>query len=170
MRRKSYSEGKIKLRHNACIIEEKTNSSEYCERNDIVVRNGKGIFYKSVYKNGDIYYCTEGDTELWYEPDKTTKHYKAKKEPENRWESSIGIDIGNLASAVLNLSDGMKIIEVEAKLYKTWTRYDRMQASEVRMIREVPLSECGLYGRFMLRENEKRNGDRMHAANTYKTI
>ena len=121
--------------------------------------NNKAIFYKAVRKSGNIYYSD-------YNEDFTYEIGKKKTEicDQNILEEcSYGIHISYLDWALrygLNF-DNLAILEIETEIDKIVLPKNsngKVRTSEIKVLREVPLSECGIYGK-IIEKRRKRNGN-----------
>ena len=121
--------------------------------------NNKAIFYKAVRKSGNIYYSN-------YNKNFTYEIGKKKTEMCDQnilEECSYGIHISYLDWALrygLNF-DNLAILEIETEIDKIVLPKNsngKVRTSEIKVLREVPLSECGIYGK-IIEKRRKRNGN-----------
>lgn len=122
------------------------------------IKHGKrtAIFYKAVHKQDDEY-VSDFNRNFKYEISKLIT------EPECSVDITDvcgkGIHISHLNGA-LNYGSNWKnlaILELEVKIKDIVMPINsdgKVRTSKVKVIREVPLSECGLYGKIL----ERRNG------------
>ena len=121
--------------------------------------NNKAIFYKAVRKSENIYYSD-------YNEDFTYEIGKKKTETCDQnilEECSYGIHISYLDWALrygLNF-ENLAILEIETEIDKIVLPKNsngKVRTSEIKVLREVPLSECGIYGK-IIEKRRKRNGN-----------
>ena len=149
--------GKIKISGNARIVYFPKTIQEYIDFYDIKHTKTKATFYKAVQKiNGKYVSCWDNAFE--YEIGKF-KSQECDEDVNN--ECSYGIHIAHL-DWVLDFGknfDNLAILEVESQLKNIVVPKDsdgKIRTSKVKVIREVPLEECGVYGKILAR---RRNND-----------
>ena len=141
---------KIKISGNARIVYMPKSIVEFCDFYGIKHTKTKAIFYKAVRKYKDIYY-SDYDSDFIYEVGKT----KSEKCDDNKSKHcGQGIHIAHL-NWVLNYGTdwhNQAILEVETKLSDIVLPDDtdgKVRTSQVKVLREVPLEECGVYGKII---------------------
>lgn len=110
----------------------------------------KAVFYKAVRKI-DNKYVSDWNPNFEYEIGKTKKEICNLDINENCGQ---GIHIAHLNWALGFGSDwdNLAIIEVETKIKNIVMPIcteGKVRTSEIKVLREVPLSECGIYGRII---------------------
>ena len=143
--------GRIKLSGNARTVCDPKTIEEYCSCYDIEHTKKKGKFYKAVHKNNGKYW-SDWDRKFEYVIGKKAKANSLTTDPTE--DCGYGIHISHKAWAIdygHSWSD-FAILEVEADLngiiipkYGT----GKIRCAEVKVLREVPLEECGLYGKIL---------------------
>jgi len=141
---------KIKISGNARIVYMPKSIIEFCDFYGIKHTKTKATFYKAVRKDGDMYF-SDYDSDFIYEVGKT----KSEKCDDNKSENcGQGIHIAHLNWA-LNYGvgwDNLAILEVETKLTDIVLSNNsdgKVRTSQVKVLREVPLEECGVYGKII---------------------
>ncbi len=146
--------GKIQITGNARIVYMPKNLEDFMNFYGIKHSKTKGTFYKAVRKINNKY-VSNYDSNFIYEIGKT----KAERCDEStNSKCSFGIHISSLQIALNFGSDwsNVAILEVESKLADIVLPKNsdgKVRTSEIKVIREVPLSECGIYGKIL----EKRH-------------
>ena len=146
--------GKIQISGNARIVYMPKSLEDFMNFYGIKHTKTKGTFYKAVRKINNKY-VSNYDSNFTYEIGKT----KAERLDENTdRECSFGIHISSLQFALNFGSDwsNLAILEVESKLADIVLPQNsngKVRTSKIKVIREVPLSECGVYGKIL----EKRH-------------
>lgn len=142
--------GTIKISGNTRIVYNPKNVHEYVDFYGLSHTKKYGTFYKAVHKtNGK--YVSEYDCRFKYDVGKTakSKHLDTNvNEP-----CGEGIHMAYL-QWVLDFGedwDDLAILEVKAKLDNVIVPLNagKLRVDEVKVIREVPLEECGLYGKIL---------------------
>ena len=123
---------------------------------DIKHTKKKAIFYKAVRKNGDKY-CSDYDSSFRYFVGKISKE---NCDPDVSIVCSNGIHIAYLDWALrFGASwDDLAILEVETDIDKIImpTNTDgKVRTSQIKVLREVPLEECGVYGKILAKRRNK---------------
>ena len=147
--------GKIQISGNARKVYMPKNIKEFMNYYGIKHTKTKAIFYKAVRKINNEY-CADRDNDFKYEIGKT-KEEKCDTDINNT--CSYGINISHLNWA-LNFGkdwDKLAIIEVETKISDIVMPIDtdgKVRTSKVKVLREVPLEECGLYGKILAKRRQ----------------
>ena len=119
----------------------------------------KAIFYKAVKKDTNGIYRSAWNCNFTYEIGKTKTE---NCDPNTEDSCSFGINISYLDWALRYGSDwrDLAILEVETRIDDIVLpkRTDgKVRTSKVKVLREVPLEECGIYGK-ILAKRSKSNG------------
>ena len=153
--------GRIEITGNARIVYMPKTIDEYCAFYGIERTKKKGKFFKAVHKeNGE------------YVSDKCTafKYVIGKKIKADRLDTDTSEDCGHgihiaHKSWCLDYGKGWKdlaILEVEANLDSIVLPDGcpgKVRCLEVKVLREVPLEECGLYGKMIAKKlSDKQEG------------
>jgi hypothetical protein len=117
----------------------------------------KATFYKAVRKDsgcGDGVYRSDHDSSFFYEIGKTATE---TCDPDVAEECSHGIHIAHLEWILRYGEDwnNLAILEVETPINKIVLPNGsdgKVRTSEVTVIREVPLTECGIYGKILAKK------------------
>ena len=120
--------------------------------------NNKAIFYKAVRKNENIYY-SDWNNNFTYKIGEIKTEICDQDILE---ECSYGIHISYLDWALSYGSgfENLAILEVETEINKiVLPKFSdgKVRTSEIKVLREVPLSECGAYGK-IIEKRRKNNG------------
>ena len=134
------------------------NITEYMDFYNIKHTKTKATFYKAVRKRSGKYISD-------YKKDFEYEIGKMKRETcdtDVNESCSNGIHISNLNWALRFGAtwDDLAIIEVETKIKDIVVPLNtdgKVRTSEVKVIREVPLGECGLYGKIIERRRNNVN-------------
>lgn len=143
---------RIKIAGNARIVYKPKNIVEFMDFYDIKHTKTTATFYKAVHKTKDGTYCSDYRQDFSYEIGevKTEKHL----DTDTRKDCGQGIHISHLGWAVDFGKDwdDLAIIEVKTKIadivLPDYTN-GKARTSEVEVIREVSLEECGLMGKIL---------------------
>ena len=155
--------GKIEITGNARIVYMPKTIDEYCSFYGIKRTNKKGKFFKAVRKSDTGEYFSDKDWDFLYVIGK-----KAKADfltEDTREDCGHGIHIAHLNWCLDYGKDwnNLAILEVEAYLDKIIVPdccHGKVRCLEVKVLREVPLEECGIYGKMIAnRLNKEREKD-----------
>ena len=152
-----YYKPRIKISGNARIVYNPKNINEFLDFYDIKHTKTKAVFYKAVRKQADRFFSNY-DENFEYKIGKTKKE---NCDPDIDDMCSSGIHIAHLNWALnfgSDFLDDMTIIEVETKIKDIVVPINtdgKVRTSEVKVLREVPLSECGLYGQMLEKRRNK---------------
>ena len=146
--------GHIKISGNARIVYMPKNIMEYCDFYGLEHNDEFGKFYKCVHKVNGRYFSHH---------DSSFEYVIGKKAVPDSLDSDIHEDCGHgIHVAHLNwvLDFGrnwsnLAIIEVEAELddiVVPTSAVGKVRCKEVKVLREVPLEECGLYGKILAKK------------------
>ncbi len=143
--------GKIEITGNARIVYMPKTIEDYCAFYGIKHDKRTGRFFKAVHK-GDRGYFSDKDYSFVYTVgEKAVADYLDKDTSE---DCGHGIHISYLAWAIDYGNDwkDLAILEVEAKLDGIVLPDEcpgKVRCAEVTVVREVPLKECGIYGKIL---------------------
>ena len=144
--------GKIKISGNARIVYNPKNVHDFMRFYGIKHSKKKAIFYKAVKKSDDGVYHSDYDNDFTYTIGQ--KKCVADIDTNVNNDCGVGIHISPLNWA-LNFGCGwnnLAIIEVETNIDDIICPLNttgKVRTSAVTVIREVPLEECGLYGKIL---------------------
>ena len=110
----------------------------------------KAIFYKAVRKKGGVYF-SDYDNDFIYE---LGKNITEKCDTDTGCDCSYGIHISHLDWALRfgGKWDNVAILEVETKIADIVMPINtdgKVRTSKCKVLREIPLSECGAYGKIL---------------------
>ncbi len=151
------SGGRIEITGNARIVYMPKTIDEYCSFYDIKHDKKKGLFYKSVHKRDDRYFSDN---------DRDFEYVIGEKVIADKLDSNKTVDCGHgihIAHKTWALDFGrnwadLAILEVEADLDEIIIPVNcsgKVRCGEVKVIREIPLEECGLYGKILSKRNKE---------------
>ena len=143
--------GKIQISGNARIVYMPKNINDFIDFYGIKHTKTKAIFYKAVRKDKEGIYRADRDSSFTYEIGKIKEE---KCDTDITEDCSYGIHIAHLNWALDFGRDwsNLAIIEVETKISDIVMPIDtngKVRTSKVKVLREVPLEECGLYGKIL---------------------
>ena len=151
--------GKINISGNTRIVYMPKNINDFMDFYGIKHTKTKAIFYKAVRKEEDGTYHSDYRSDFIYEIGK----YKTENCDDNiEADCSYGIHICHRDWAInfgKNWSN-LAIIEVETKISDIVLPKDtdgKVRTSKIKVLREVPLDECGIYGK-IIAKRRKNNG------------
>lgn len=150
------AKGKIKISGNARIVHNPKNVHEYVDFYGLPHTKKYGTFYKAVHKV-DGKYISDYDCRFKYEVGKTAK------------SEYLDTDVSELCGKGIHVAylqwvldfgaewDNLAILEVKAKPDNVIVppNAGKVRVDEVKVIREVPLEECGLYGKILANRRKK---------------
>ena len=150
--------GKIEITGNARIVYMPKTIDEYCSFYGIKRTKKKGKFFKAVRKSDTGEYFSDKDWDFLYVIGK-----KAKADfltEDTREDCGHGIHIAHLNWCLDYGKDwnNLAILEVEAYLDKIIVPDGcpgKVRCLEVKVLREVPLEECGIYGKMIAKRLNK---------------
>ena len=157
----SNNKAKIKIAGNSRIVYNPKNINDFIDFYGIKHTKTKAIFYKAVRKVGDRY-LADYDNNFEYvigEPKKVDYINTNVNET-----CGQGIHISHLNWA-LNFGrdwDNLAIIEVETKIDDIVCPVNtdgKVRTSQVKVLREIPLEECGVYGKILAKQRANK-GDK----------
>jgi hypothetical protein len=167
---------RIEITGNARIVYNPKTIHEYLDFFGIKHDKKTAVLYKAVHKTlpatAELYadqqmldsilqykYCSDRDADFQYYIGKII-HENCN--PDTEEDCSYGIHISHLAWALnfgCNWSD-LAILEVEAdidKIVLPKRGNGKVRTSEVKVLREIPLEECGIYGKILARRREQNS-------------
>ena len=151
--------GIIEITGNARIVYMPKTIEEYCSFYGIKHDKKKGKFFKCVHKKNGRYFSDQ-DNEFEYVIGEKAKADRLDKD--SREDCGHGIHIAYL-QWVLNYGrnwEDLAIIEVEADMDLIILPIGcsgKVRCAEVTVLREVPLNECGLYGKIIAKRLRKES-------------
>ena len=149
--------GKILISGNARKVYMPKNIEEFMNFYEIEHTKTKAKFYKAVRKDEKGIYKSGWNKDFTYE---IGKKKKEKCDDNINDDCSFGIHISYLQWA-LDFGRGWKdlaILEVETKISDIVMPINtdgKVRTSEIKVLREVPLEECGLYGKILAKRRKK---------------
>ena len=150
--------GKIEITGNARIVYMPKTIEEYCAFYGIKHDKKTGTFFKAVHKDEDGEYFSDSDYDFVYKiGEKAVADYLDRNTSEG---CSHGIHISYLAWVLDYGADwkDLAILEVEAELDGIVLPDGcpgKVRCAEVTVVREVPLEECGLYGKILAKRRKE---------------
>ena len=143
--------GTIQISGNARIVYMPKTIHEFMDFYGIKHTKTKAVFYKAVRKQTDGILISDYNASFEYEVGKTKSE---KCDPDVKRECSYGIHISHLDWALRFGSgwDNLAIIECETKIDDIVVPEGtdgKVRTSKIKVLREVPLEECGVYGKIL---------------------
>ena len=146
------NQAKIKTSGNARIMYNPKTPEEYAEHYGVERRDGVMILYKTVHKRGDCYF-SNWVTDFEYKIGETFKpEYPMNRDPEEDCGSGIHAAHKAWCLDYGRCWDDLAILEVEmpmASVVVPVNGVGKVRADRAKVIREVPLEECGLLGQML---------------------
>ena len=144
--------GKIEISGNARIVYNPRTIHEYLDFYGIKHDEKKATFYKAVRKDNDGIYYSDHNNDFVYEIGAEKEETHLCKNVNK--DCGAGIHISHLAWAIDYGSSwsNLAILEVEADIDSVIVPVcgnGKVRTNKVKVIREVPLEECGLYGKIL---------------------
>ena len=148
---------KIKTSGNARIVYDPKNTNEYIDFYGIKHTKTQATLYKAVHKI-DGHYVSHYDKSVEYE---IGKIIKAEIDPNTSKTCGRGIHISHLNWALTFGSkwDDLAILEVTTRIDDIVCPKNtdgKVRTSRVKVIREVPLGECGVYGKILANRRKQQ--------------
>jgi hypothetical protein len=149
--------GKIQVSGNARIVYMPKNIYEFMDFYGVKHTKTKATFYKAVRKTLDGHLISDYDSDFEY---KIGEFKTEKCDKDTAIECSWGIHISHLDWALRFgcAWNNLAIIECEVKISDIVMPENtdgKVRTSKIKVIREVPLEECGVYGKILARRNSK---------------
>ena len=144
------SYGKIKISGNARIVYMPKNIHEFLDFHGVEHSDGKAIFYKAVHKKDNTYF-SDYKNSFTYD---IGKEMEQTCDPNVNEDCSFGLHIAHLQWALdygSNWND-LAILEVEVDIKDIVLPINsngKVRTSKMKVLREKPLSECGVYGKIL---------------------
>lgn len=144
---------KIQIYNNARIVYNPKTIHEFLDFYNIKHDEKTAKFYKAVHKIENIYFSNYNN-DFVYEIGKVVKE---KCDPNVEEDCSNGIHVATLNWALDHGEswDDLAILELEVDIDKiilpTYS-YGKVRTSEAKVLREVPLEECGLFGKILAKK------------------
>ena len=148
---------KIKTSGNARIVYNPKTPEEYAEHNGLECRDGVMVLYKAVHKRGGSYYSDRDDDFEYKIGETVIPEYPLDTDPMENCGS--GIHAAHKAWCVDYGRgwDDLAVLEVEmpmASMVVPINGSGKVRADWARVLREVPLEECGLLGKMLAKRRE----------------
>lgn len=147
---------RIEITGNARIVYNPKTINEYCDFYGLQHDKKTGLFYMAVHKT-DTVYTSDYNRAFTYEIGAVVKSNDFDSDPSA--ECGCGIHAAHIGLA-LDYGRGWKdlaVLEVEAELdsivIPTYGN-GKVRAPEIKVIREVPLEECGAFGKILKKRME----------------
>ena len=142
--------GKIQISGNARIVHIPKNIEDFMNFYGIKHTKTKAVFYKAVRKIGDKYFSDRDRGFEYIIGENKTE----KCDTDINYDCSYGIHISHLYWALDfgKAWDNLAILEVETAIKDIVLPKNsdgKVRTSKVKVLRELPLSECGLYGKMI---------------------
>ena len=146
--------GNIQLLGNARKVCMPKNIEEFMDSYDIKHNNTTATFYKAVHKQDDKY-VSNYDTDFKYEIGKLITEPNCSTDIYNKCGSGIHISHLNWALDFGRNWKNLAILELEVKIKDIVMPINsdgKVRTSKAKVIREVPLLECGIYGKVLAKK------------------
>ena len=153
------SGGRIEITGNARIVYMPKTIEEYCNFYGIKHDKKTGKFFKCVHKRNDKYFSDHANFFEYVIGEKATPDGFDNNKKE---DCGHGIHVAHL-NWVLDYGrnwDDLAIIEVEANfddIVVPEYSNGKIRCKEVTVVREIPLEECGLFGKILAKRNRSKN-------------
>ena len=151
---KLLSKGSIRLLGNARKVCMPKDIGEFMDFYGIKHNKMTAIFYKAVHKQGDEY-VSDYDTNFKYEIGKLITESKCSVDTTDACGEGIHISHLDWALNFGNSWENLAILELEVEIKDIVMPINsdgKVRTSKAKVIREVPLSDCGLYGKILARK------------------
>ena len=148
---------KITISGNARIVYDPKNTNEYIDFYGIKHTKTRATLYKAVHKI-DGRYVSDYDKSFTYE---IGKIIKTEVDPDTSEICGRGIHLSHLNWALYFGSewDDLAILEVTTRMEDIVCPEDtdgKVRTSRVKVIREVPMNECGVYGKILANRRKQQ--------------
>ena len=148
---------KIKTSGNARVVYDPRTIEEYADAFDLEITDGKVKLYKAVHKSPSGEYFSDFNSSFTYAIGETAKADGLTANPEI--ECGHGIHMAHKAWCVRygRSWPDLAILELEADASGVVVPprgAGKVRAAEAKVLREVPLEECGLLGKFLAKRME----------------
>ena len=148
---------KIKISGNARIVYNPKSIHEFMDFYGIKHTKTTAIFYKAVHKSDDKYFA-DYNSDFVYSIGQTAKVEELDTDTENECGRGIHISTQHFALSFGQNWKDLAIIEVEAKIEDIVLPKNsngKVRTSKVKVLREVSLEECGIYGKILAKRRLK---------------
>lgn len=148
---------KVQLHGCARIIQFPKTIEKFMDFYEIKHNRRMAVFYKAVHKKGETYFSDYSPSLCFAVGQKV----KAACDPDVNHTLSYGVYISNLNYA-LNYGknwEDLAILEVETDIKNIVlpnSSDGEARTSEIKVLREIPLNSCGLYGQFLNKNLKER--------------
>lgn len=146
----------LKIQGNARIVTPPDTVQEYCDFYGIITKNGHAILYKAVKSDCSTFH----DRKFKYKIGET---FTNKCDSSREKKCSFGLHVSHMEWALdfgrRNDIDGFKILECAVPIDKIIVPKNsdgKIRTSELTVLREVPLEECGVMGKIILKQRENK--------------
>jgi len=153
----------LKVRGNARIVTPPDTVQEYCDFYGITIKNDQTRLYKAVKSD----YSAFHDSNFKYKIGET---FTSDCNDSREKQCSFGLHVSHIDWALnfgrSNNIDSFKILECAVPIDKIIVPKNsdgKIRTSELTVLREVPLEECGVMGKIILKQREKSLRDRLCA-------
>ena len=149
--------GKIEIGGNARIVYNPKNIHEFMNFYGIKHNKKKAVFYKAVHKKDNCYFSDYKNSFLY----NIGQKIKIECDTNVAKDCSYGIHISHLNWALnygKNWGD-LAILEVETDIDEIVLPKNsdgKVRTGEINVLREVPLEECGLYGKILAKKRGEK--------------
>ena len=149
---------KIKISGNARIVYMPKSIFEFMDFYGIEHNKTTAKFFKAVHKKNDTEFYSDYDKSFMYV---VGESYKEQCDADINKNCGVGLHIAHLNWA-LNYGarwDNLAIIEVETKIDNIVLPKDtdgKVRTKQLKVLREVPLSDCGIYGKILSKCKEMK--------------
>ena len=151
---RSNNNAKIKISGNSRIVYNPKNINDFIDFYGIKHTKTKAIFYKAVRKVGGKY-LADYDRNFEYIIGENKKVDYIDKDINETCGRGIHISHLNWALNFGRSWDNLAIIEVETKIEDIVCPVGtdgKVRTSQVKVLREIPLEECGVYGKILAKQ------------------
>ncbi len=146
----------IRISGNARIVYMPKNIFDFMDFYGIKRTKSKATFYKAVHKNSNGVYYSDYNSNYHYE---ISKIYKEECDSDTDKDWAKGLHIAHLDWALRFGSDwsNLSVLEVETKIddiVMPKNTDGKVRTSKLKVLKEVPLEECGVYGKILARRRK----------------
>lgn len=129
-----------------------TTIEEFCDFHGVTIRDGQAILNKAVQPNLSSFH----DPSFRYTVGATVRH---RCDPDPQRQCSTGLHVAHIKWALDfgHAKGTFKILECAVPLDKIILPDDtdgKVRTSELTVLREVPLEECGIYGKMLAKRHQ----------------
>lgn len=153
----SLQEAKIQTFGNARVVYNPKTIHEFLDFYNIKHNKKTAKFYKAVHKKENIYFSDYNNDFIY----KIGEVVKEECDPNVEEDCSKGIHVSTLDWALVFGEDwnDLAILELKVDIDKIILpsySYGKVRTSEAKVLREVPLEKCGLYGKILAKRKVKK--------------